>query len=179
MSSQYQPQQVARSILDMAGGLELSVARDKLQCLMFAAQGLMLADHGRPLIDDLFSASKWGPKLLPLYAQTVLCGPGSISTDSNIVRPWKPIPACDKDAHAVLDSTLREFGPRSQWDLVEWSRTKGGPWAEIYVEDAKPPRAISNDAIRKHFRDVVLHEMRNPVGVDDATHPMPTLRMRP
>ncbi|MCU1500471.1 MAG: hypothetical protein JWM47_4424 [Acidimicrobiales bacterium] len=151
----YEPRDVARSMIDRAETLQCDVTNLKLQKLLYIAHGVMLAMHDRPLVDEPFSAWKYGPVIEPLYHDLKVFGADSIKSSDFYIQRWGKIPEHDQDAYAAIDAVLGHFGSRSGANLIQWSHAPNGPWHAVYEDNTKN-LTIEDEEIKSYFKRHVL-----------------------
>lgn len=154
MTSGYPYRQVAKTILALSGKQGKQLTALALQKLMYLAHGLMLAKHGRPLVDTTFQAWKYGPVVEPLYHDLKLFGPSPISADSFFVSSWPELQTSERDAISCIQSIVAQFGGRPAGHLVDITHLPDGPWAKVY-QSSVLGIDISNESIKSYFDTVV------------------------
>ncbi len=108
----------------------------KLQKLVYYAQGIYLAIHGKPLFEDRIEAWGYGPVVPSLYHRYKKHGAGSIHADPN----FDPT-SIGKNTLDFLDEIFVAFGQFSAIRLMEiahsdkcWKEVGTGeeiPWASM------------------------------------------------
>src|SRR6476469_5017940 len=86
------PRVAAKSMLEQAQPLDLSLTNLTLHKLLYFAHGLLLARHEVALVDEPFHAWKYGPVLESLYHDLKLFGTSPVTPDSWFVATWDSLP---------------------------------------------------------------------------------------
>jgi uncharacterized phage-associated protein len=149
----YPPRAVARSLLDEAHRQGHEVTNLKLQKLLYLTHGLMLAKHGRPLVNERFQAWKYGPVLESLYHDLKIYGPGRIGPTDGFVNLWKPLPPDAKEEENSIKAVLKQCGSMSSGALVSMSHAPDGPWNAVYKNQDSE---IGDQAIKQYFEKIVV-----------------------
>lgn len=155
MSNQtYSAQAAARTIIERASSMGLSITNLKIQKLLYFAHGLMLSLYGRNLVNENFQAWKYGPVVESLYHALKFFGPSSIHHSSVFIEHWEKIPDDDVEALSAIDAVLDQLGKFSGGRLIDVSHDKRGPWHEVFHDKTKNIK-IENEDIKKYFDTIV------------------------
>ena len=142
---------VAKSMLEKADELGLSITNLKLHKLLYLAHGLALAKFDRPLLDgDQFAAWKYGPVVESLYHDLKVFGSSAIKSDSPFVAGW-PSLAKDSQEEKVVESILRQFGTKSAGTLIDITHKTDGPWHEVF-DASTSSISIDDEKIKTYFK---------------------------
>lgn len=134
-AAMYIPRSVARTFLERSARLDIKLTNLKLQKLMYLANGLMLAKHGRPLVSEAFQAWKYGPVVESLYHDLKVYGQGAIRPDDAYLRDWPKITGAAPDELDAIDGVLNQFGSESAGQLIQLTHDPKGPWHDAYQAD--------------------------------------------
>lgn len=152
----YTARDVVHTLVERGEELGLKFTRVKLQKLVYAAHGQMLALHDRPLIDEPFSVWRHGPLVESLHHELKAYGKENVRAVDNWIKGWGRVPESDTDAMTILDAVLHQMGRATAQELVDWSKVAEGPWHQIYFADDKAATTIENSDIQQHFRKYAL-----------------------
>lgn len=141
----------AKSMLVQAELLSLSLTNLTLHKLLYFAHGLLLARHGRPLVDEPFQAWKYGPVLESLYHDLKPFGTSPVLPGSWFVATWDMLPPEAIDEAQAIDSILKQFGDQSAITLIDISHDSKGPWSGVYAANNQSI-AIDDEQIKNYFR---------------------------
>jgi uncharacterized phage-associated protein len=154
-TAMHEPRTAAKTMLVEAGHAGLALTNLKLQKLLYLAHGLMLARHGRPLVNETFKAWKYGPVLESLYHRIKVFGTDAMSADDPFIKPWPELPADAADARRAIVDVLAQFGRMSSSGLVNLSHAPQGPWERVYTADTASSE-ISDESIEDYFRQYLV-----------------------
>ena len=127
----------------------------KLMKLVYIAQGIFLAETGRPLFAEPVEAWKYGPVIRELWRETQTYGSepiDSVITDE-LFNTTPMIPNTDKETLQILNSVWEHFSEYSGIQLSNWTHQKDSPWDKTYGHK-KASNIIGNDRIRKYFKSL-------------------------
>lgn len=116
----------------------------KLQKLLYYAQGVHLALHGKPLFDEKIEAWDHGPVCPSVYAKFKKHGNGPIPPPIAFTPTSLPSSARD-----TLDEVYRVYGQFSAWRLREMTHAEP-PWKNTYREGIRNIE-IPREAMRAYF----------------------------
>lgn len=145
------PRTVARSMLEKADELGLSLTNLKLHKLLYLAHGLALAKYDCPLLDgEKFAAWKYGPVMESLYHDLKVFGSSTIKSDSPFVAGWSSVAKGSPEDKAI-ESILKQFGTKSAGTLIDITHKSDGPWHAVF--DAHTPSiTIDDEKIKDYFK---------------------------
>ncbi len=125
-----------------------SISNMKLQKLVYYAQGLYLALHGRPLFNHEIEAWTHGPVVPDLYHLYKEHGSDRIPCPEDI-----DFSIYDNDTKEFLNEVYDIFGQYSAWKLRNMTHEEP-PWKEAAPDND----VISHDSMKQHFRQFVVEE---------------------
>ncbi|MFH1290385.1 MAG: type II toxin-antitoxin system antitoxin SocA domain-containing protein, partial [Nanoarchaeota archaeon] len=118
MSEPYRAFDIAEYFLFKASNDEEFISNLKLQKLVYYAQGLSLALHGKPLFSEEIEAWTYGPVVPSLHHYYKHHGPNGIPAD-----PKFDPDSIDKDTRGLLDEIYTVFGQFSAPRLIDISHS--------------------------------------------------------
>lgn len=119
----------------------------KLQKLLYYAQGVHLAIHGKPLFHEQIEAWKHGPVVPPVYHSLKHFGSGPVAIDGAI-----DFDAIGSDERETMDEVFAVFGQFSAWKLRDMTHSEP-PWKET-----EPGARISRQSLKSYFETLVIEE---------------------
>lgn len=126
----------------------------KVQKLLYYAQGISLALYNDSLFDENIFAWQHGPVVKEVYSFLCSNGRKDITFRDEWLEEVEEIEKDDK-LNNVLNLTYDNFGGYTAWQLREKSHIPGGPW-EVTVKTNGMDRIISNDLIKKYFKENII-----------------------
>ncbi len=130
----------------------------KIQKLLYIAQGYFLVEQGKPLLDEVFEAWKFGPVLDSLYHECKHFGHkgvdkflSGIGGHNGRIRQ-APIPE-DDDIKDIVDFVWKNYGNEEPTSLSAWTHEKGGPWDEVTDggNNILRHKDVPNEKIKEYF----------------------------
>lgn len=145
---------VARALIEMAAERQIEITNLKLQKLLYFAHGLMLAQHGRALVNENFQAWKYGPVLEDLYHDLKVFGTSPIRPEDGFIKYWPTLPEnADAEKRAISD-VLDQLGTMRGGELINLSHDPNGPWHAVFQEQTESS-TIGDDRIESYFKTIV------------------------
>lgn len=167
-----------------------SLTGDKVQSLVYFAQGLRLALVNLPLLDEAVMANRDGISL-PSISRLGIVGSRKLAqlltelrTDPRgLIQEVAPVLAENDSALPTLELVWSRFGAFSAYDLGVFVRSADSPWDQTWnspqhvegrletggsqgwqADDRAIP--IPNSLIRRWFRQLVIQENRDQAQAD-------------
>jgi uncharacterized phage-associated protein len=135
------------------------VTQMKLQKMVFFAQGVHLATHGDPLIDELFQAWKYGPVIPKIYHDYKYYGSLPI-LDTDMIftasSEEKELATLSKKAIETIDYTWESLKKLGGIKLSNWTHKEGSPWKQTYIPGTNDE--INNDLIKTYFENFLIEK---------------------
>lgn len=160
MQSPYSVEAIANALLQIAFSARQPVTHLKLQKLVYLTHGHFLVETGRPLVDEMFVATPYGPVNLTLWDATARSYHGFRGTpiaclllDQSNGLPY-PSPVADKAAQAVMSLVWRVYGDLDDLSLSTICHHENGAWARTWRKSEQQKvfqQKIQNDEIRAEF----------------------------
>lgn len=119
-----------------------SISNLKLQKLLYYAQGVSLAEQGKPLFQEDFEAWEHGPVIPAAYHTYKDNGSGAIAKPESL-----DLTQYSEEEKELLSTVYNTFGQYSAWALREMSH-ETQPWKD-HIEGDK---AISKSEIEAYFK---------------------------
>lgn len=145
-----------RTLLILAQEKSLEITSVKAHKLMYFAHGLCLAKHGTPIGEGIqFDAWRYGPLFEPLYHYFKFFGSSVLTPDLFPIKNWGQLDVSDQaDEYRFncLSSILNQFGHLPASALINLSRDKEGPWAQI-MNGPKDQITLDDAKIQAYFQD--------------------------
>jgi len=138
---------VANELIRLAKADNRSFTPLQIIKLTYIAHGWMLHLYGRPLIDDVIEAWRYGPVIPVLYRALKKYGGGSV-TDELAGEP--PL---DASAQALVAQVYHAYGTRTGMQLSAMTHQPGTPWHQTWTQVGESS-VISNDLIAEHYRQL-------------------------
>lgn len=128
------------------------VTQMKLQKMVYFAQGIHLAVHGVPLIDDIIQAWKYGPVIPSIYQAYKSYGSSKITDTYRIMGKYNDVELLylDNITKNTIDYTWSELKDTDVNQLTNWTHREGSPWKQIFREGVSEI-VIPNSSIQKYF----------------------------
>lgn len=128
----------------------------KLQKLLYYAQGISLALHGKPIFKEKIEAWQHGPVVKEVYTLFNMWGRNPIimpmqETDEKMVTEIEQ----DKETIEVLNLTYDNFAIYTAWQLRQMTHTDNSPW-DITEKTKGLGQEIDNDLIGKYFKEEIM-----------------------
>ncbi len=137
------------------------VTQMNLQNLVYFAQGLHLALHNKPLIEEEFQAWKFGPVVPSIYQSYMLYGSAPITgTQWLFFIPEKNLNKLDTEAEETMNFTWKSLIIYNAAKLFNWTHQKGSPWEKVFV-DGTSDQYIPNQYIQEYFKRFVVETIAN------------------
>ena len=137
----------------------------KIQKLIYLAHGYYLVETGKPMLDELFEAWKFGPVLPSLYHSCKHLGSSNLERFlvDNVVGTKSKNSAplvTDIRANDIIDFVWKEYGAEAAIKLSAWTHVRGGPWDKVTDGGRNIIRNqdIPNDYIAEYFRENLYDE---------------------
>ncbi|KAB2914479.1 MAG: DUF4065 domain-containing protein [Bacteroidetes bacterium] len=135
------------------------VTQMKVQKVVFFAQGLCLAFHGFPIVNEEFEAWKYGPVLPKIYRFYNRWGsmPITKKAEFGLVQDGNEIFGIDvfpDNIEKILDLTWEATKNVDAAVLSGWTHIKGSPWDKHYIEGKN--NRIPNEEIKAYFLEKVI-----------------------
>ncbi len=146
----------ARTLIEMAADRNIELTHLKLQKLLYFCHGLMLAQHGRPLVKDDFQAWKYGPVLEDLYHDLKVFGTSGIRPEDGFIKYWPTLPEEAAVERKAISDVLDQLGDMRGGELINISHDPNGPWYAVFQEQNQSS-TIGNDRIASYFKTIVAH----------------------
>lgn len=134
------------------GFIELASEKDendltnlKLQKLLYFAQGIHLAEKGKPLFEDEIQAWNLGPVVSTIYDTFKECGAFPITT-FDVKFESKKVP---KETQRFIGRIWDEWGKYSADYLVNETHKENSPWQKNFVKGAN--NVIPKEDLAKYF----------------------------
>lgn len=151
--------EAARYLIHKSG--ERGISSVRLNKLIYFAHGWTLGHTGEPLIDNNETIKAWedGPVIPDLYHKIKYWGsrfarintndynrrfPNESISDENIDR-------IDEQVKKILDWVMFEYKGMNDYDLIELSHEKGGPWDKSRERRRHSSPPIKDEDIRTYF----------------------------
>lgn len=118
----------------------------KLQKLVYYAQGLYLAMHGKPIFKEEIRAWTYGPVIPELYSKYKRHGANGIPA----IKSFKPN-SIDDDMRSFLDEVYSAFGQFSATRLMDLTHTDEC-WANAHPNKIIKHSAMASD-LKKYLKN--------------------------
>jgi uncharacterized phage-associated protein len=162
----HSPKAIANSFLELSGKTKQSLTQMKLHKLIYYAHGWNLGIVGRPLINEMIEAWKFGPVIRSLYYEFRDVGAAPIdrrATEAEVeprtneIRFVAPaVAAEDVGTTALLDRIWKIYGHLTAAQLSQMTHEPGAPWDTIWKKAQEDGvirgRDIPNELIQEYFR---------------------------
>lgn len=145
---------VGQAFVDRCAQQDRTLTPMKLLKLVYIANGYMWAVHGRPLVDESYQASRFGPHLSSLY---------------EAVREYRSMPVTqvvdtkgcllDERELAIIDKVIEIYNPFTAVQLASAMTEPDTPWDIAYKWGFMS--CISNDIITHFYQQVVSGKIRD------------------
>ena len=121
------------------------ITNQKLNNLMYFAQGWSLALRGRPLFSNEIQAWRYGPVIPAIYHEYRNCGnmPLTVVDDSYSSNVFSG------EEYSLLLDIYAEYGRYTARALTEMTHEPKTPWSRFYEEDRNA--VIPKKAIKEYF----------------------------
>jgi uncharacterized phage-associated protein len=129
------------------------VTQMKLQKMVYFAHGFHLATFGKPLVNELFEAWKFGPVIQTIYKEYQSYGNSPI-TELGSKRD-KELQTLDEHAKRAIEFTWAVTKDLSASALSNWTHKENSPWAKAYTPDTWSI-AIGNESIKDYFTELLI-----------------------
>lgn len=130
------------------------VTQMKLQKMVYFAHGYHLAKYGKPLVNEIFEAWKFGPVVPEIYQSYKLYGSDYIIDPGLVANSARPLTLSDSALDAIA-YTWRVTKNLSAAELMNWTHATGSPWAQVY-DPTNIATVIRNDSIQTYFRNLIF-----------------------
>jgi uncharacterized phage-associated protein len=114
----------------------------------------MLAQHGKPLVQDDFQAWKYGPVLEDLYHDLKVFGTSGIRPEDGFIKYWPTLPQEASAERKAISDVLDQLGDMRGGELINISHDPNGPWYAVFQEQNQSS-TIGNDRIESYFKTIV------------------------
>lgn len=134
----------------------------QVQKLAYLAHGFYIAFYGKPLLNEMVEAWKYGPVIPSLYHEFKEWGRDSIKRFAldyhpetyGFTKPEIPADAAYASAKSVIEEVVEKYGNLSATELYNLTHEANGPWDRAY-EEGIHGKDISNDLIQEYFANWV------------------------
>jgi len=140
---------VTKYFLALANDIESGegLSNQKLQKLLYYAQGVYLAKYNKPLFKEEIEAWRHGPVTPDLYHRFKDYGSGHISTEEINDINFKNY---DEDTEEFLDEVYIVYGQYSAWKLRELIKTSTPLQKARKTKDKR----ITHESMKKYFKKI-------------------------
>lgn len=160
----YSSASIANMFLNKAFLESRTISPMQIQKLLYLAHGHYLHWTGKPLIDEVFQAWKFGPVLASIYVEckeygksgiTKFLSENEMSYENGSFR-FQSFPAplpVDDEIEELIKFVWDSYKDYEPFVLSRWTHEKGGPWDEVtqgghvILKNMEVP----NEVIRKYF----------------------------
>ena len=118
------------------------ITNQKLNNLMYFAQGWSLALRGRPLFSNEIQAWRYGPVIPAIYHEYRNCGnmPLTVVDDSYSSNVFSG------EEYSLLLDIYAEYGRYTARALTEMTHEPKTPWSRVYLEE---PKSVKTQKAKK------------------------------
>ena len=148
----YDPRTVANEFIIRGVDDEKPLTHIEVQKLLYFCHGWMLGIHGRPFLNGMWEAWRYGPVLPDVY----------FNLNHYRGRPiTAPIPDAPREAFADEEKIIMDvvYGYRSlgTFKLVGITHSQGGPWDRVW-HGRGDSGIIGNEMIREYFASLLQQD---------------------
>jgi uncharacterized phage-associated protein len=133
------------------------ITQMKLQKLVYFAHGIHLAKYGKPLINEVFQAWKFGPVVPVIYQDYKLYGSEPIADTDRLFgfinhKYEEPeLSKLDGKAKDAINITWEALKDVNANQLSNWTHNDNSPWHKFFVPDVTDI-PIPNTEIEEYFK---------------------------
>ncbi|HDU2394374.1 Panacea domain-containing protein [Klebsiella quasipneumoniae subsp. similipneumoniae] len=149
----YSPVQVANAFVVQSLQHNKALTHMQVQKLAYIAHGYYLALTGRPLLNELVSAWKYGPVIPGMYDAFKNYGNKPIT--SLAMSPYG-YAQLDPQAESVIGAVYKFYGDKDGIELSQLTHMPGTPWSQAY--DGYRSTIISNEVIRDYYDNLLKNQ---------------------
>ncbi len=136
------------------------ISQMKLQKMIYFAQGIHLAIHGRALIKDAIQAWKFGPVIPDVYHDYKLYGSSPINDfkwtiSTKYFLSDGILSELDATALETINMTWDALKDWNAIQLSNWTHLEGSPWQKLYkdgVSDITIPQQLMQEYFKQYLR---------------------------
>lgn len=163
---------VANTMLNIANDRNISINLQKLQRLMYFAQGWSLALFDSPLIKEHVEAWELGPIFPTVYHEFKYLGNDPINSvavrwdarDKKSV-PYEPV--LDQNVLFFLNDLFNKYGNFTSIELSKMATVRGGPWESFRTPNMYRNTNIPEKMIVSFFKGE-LQKYEASIGAEQA-----------
>lgn len=149
----YSPVQIANAFVMQGLQHGKPLTHMQVQKLVYIAHGYYLALTGRPLLNELVSAWKYGPVIPGMYDAFKNYGNKAISATA--MSPYGATPL-DPQAVSVINAVFNFYGDKDGIELSTLTHMPGTPWSQAY--DAYNRTIIPNHVIQSYYDNLLKNQ---------------------
>lgn len=149
----YSPVQVANAFVVQSMQHNQALTHMQVQKLTYIAHGYYLALTGRPLLNELVSAWKYGPVIPGMYDAFKNYGNRPIT--STAMSPYG-VSGLDQQAESVIGAVYKFYGNKDGIELSRLTHMPGTPWSQAY--DGYNSTIISNEVIKDYYDNLLKNQ---------------------
>ncbi|OXV01153.1 Panacea domain-containing protein [Klebsiella pneumoniae] len=149
----YSPVQVANRFVMLGNQQQNPLTHMQLQKLTYIAHGYYLAFTGRPLLNELVSAWKYGPVIPGMY--DAFKNYGNRPVIAPAMTP-QGMTTMDAQAEGVIGAVYQYYGGKDGIELSTLTHMPGTPWSQAY--NGFSSTIIPNDTIKSYYDGLVAKQ---------------------
>lgn len=149
----YSPVQIANAFVLQGLQHGRPLTHMQVQKLVYIAHGYYLALTGRPLLNELVSAWKFGPVIPGMYDAFKYYGNRSITSPA--MSPYG-VTALDPQAISVINAVFKFYGDKDGIELSMLTHKPGTPWSQAY--DGFNSTIIPNPVIKQYYDNLLKNQ---------------------
>lgn len=149
----YRAETIANCFLRIAALTNSSISPMKMQKLIYLAHAYCLVYQGKPLVNELFEAWKFGPVLPSIYHAFKW----HISQKIDRQIPHFDATVEDPKIREILEFIWENYGKFRAEKLSKWTHERDGPWDRVVNGSQEHFRnqTIPNEFITKYFEKLL------------------------